>query len=241
MTVLLSLLTQEGIVFSADSRETFNQGGRLLIRDGAQKIFPLGDHILYGASGEIGMVQRVTEVLQKEFKGGHGIFNQPIESLKIRLRNWIFPILKDTADHAIRVSGYPEPVLQTIICGRTDNRHWIIEIEPRGNVEECTHRGFCAAGSGGLTGQFAVQCLAHLQIETRKLYQGKVVAYRIVDDVIRSGDPLVGGDVQMYVITPTGIQQIQGPDMQETRNMVVIWKEIEKDSLGKLKEPSENA
>jgi hypothetical protein len=96
-------------------------------------------------------------------------------------------------------------------------------------------------GSGGLTSQFAIQCLAHLEISTRRLYQGQVVAYRIVDDVIRSGDPLVGGDVQICVVTSEGVRQIDRPELQEIQNLVGIWKEIEKESLGKLKEQGGNS
>lgn len=237
MTVILSLLTQEGIVFVSDSREVFLKGGNWMTREPVQKIFPLGNSILYATSGEIGMTQRIGDELEKQFKGQSGVFKRPIEELKIRLRDWVFPIIKDTAEHSIPIRGWPEPQLHTIFSGWTDNEFWILEIDPRGNIEDCTHRGFCAAGSGGLTSQFAIQCLSHLEINRRKIYQGQVVGYRIIDDVLRSGDPFVGGDVQMWVITTNGVNRIESGKLREIHSSVVIWKEIEKDSLGKLKEP----
>ena len=36
--------------------------------------------------------------------------------------------------------GYPEPLLRTILCGWTDHKYRILEVDPRENIEEHTQR-----------------------------------------------------------------------------------------------------
>ncbi len=240
MTVLLALLTQDGVVFASDSQENFLQAGQWIARRPVQKIFFLGRSMLYGCSGEIGMTQRVKTALEASYKGSPGIFSRPIDKLILHLRDLVFPILQDVAKHTISVPGWPTPVLHTILCGfHKEEGFWIADIDPRGNVERHTHRGFCVVGSGGLTGQFALQCLAHLEIERRVMYQGQLVAYRVVDDVIRAGIPFVGGEVQMFLLTKDGVENITGSKLEDIKTNVGAWKEIEKHSLGQVKERAE--
>ena len=234
MTVLLALLTTEGIVFASDSREIFLQSGQLIARDGVQKIFPLGSHILFGTSGEVGMQQRVRDALEAKFRGQSGIFSRPVADLKMSVRDIIFPIIKDTAEHTIAVPGFPAPQLHTIFCGRTSDEYWIFEIDPRGNAEEHTKRGFCAAGSGGFVGQFTVQCLAHLSVAKMQLYKAQLVAFRIINDIIRAGILGVGGKVQITLLDSSGVRQLSQTELDDLEVNVSLWKEIENSSLGEL-------
>lgn len=236
MTVLLSLLTHEGIVFASDSQEMFFQSGQWIAREPVQKIFPLGSHILFGCSGEIGMEQRACAAMTAKFKGESGTFFKPVAELKIKIRDIIFPIIKDTFSHSVTVPGWPSPQLHTIFCGRTtNNEYWIFDVDPRGNVEEHTHRGFCATGSGGFVGQFTVQCLAHLEVPTRQLYQGQLVGYRIINDIIRAGIWGVGGRVQMFLLDTSGVRQLSEGELEDLDVTVGVWKEIESRALGELK------
>ena len=235
MTVLLALLTQEGIIFASDSQEMFFQSGQFIARQPVQKVIPLGSHILFGCSGEVGMKQRICEALEDKFRGESGIFFRPIAELKIRMRDVIFPILKDTSTHTIPISGWPTPQLHTIFCGRTSDKYWIFDIDPRGNVEEHTHRGFCATGSGAFVGQFTVQSLAHLEVATKQLYQGQLVGYRIIHDIIRAGIWGVGGNVQMFLLDTSGVRQVSPTELDDLEVNVGVWKEIENRALGELK------
>jgi 20S proteasome alpha/beta subunit len=234
MTVLLASLTTEGIVFASDSRETFLQSGQLIARDGVQKIFPLGSNILFGTSGEVGMQQRVRDALEDKFRGQRGIFSRPVADLKMSMRDIIFPIIKDTAEHTIAVPGLPAPQLHTIFCGKTNDKYWIFEVDPRGNVEEHTERGFCAAGSGGFVGQFTVHCLAHLSVARMQLYKAQLVAFRIINDIIRAGIFGVGGKVQITLLDSSGVRQLSQTKLDDLEVNVSLWKEIENSSLGEL-------
>jgi 20S proteasome alpha/beta subunit len=234
MTVLLASLTTEGIVFASDSRETFLQSGQLIARDEVQKVFALGSHILFGTSGEVGMQQRVCDALKAKFRGESGIFFRPVTELKMSMRDIVFPIIKDTTEHTTAVPGWPTPQLHTIFCGRTSDKYWIFEVDPRGNVEEHTERGFCAAGSGGFVGQFTVQCLAHLSVARVHLYKAQLVAFRIINDIIRAGILGVGGRVQITLLNSSGVRQLSQTEIDDLEVNVSLWKEIENNSLGEL-------
>ena len=62
MTIIIALMCQDGIVLASDSQGTDLEAQTKM--EVVSKIFPLGTHIAWGASGPIGLQQVTNESLQ---------------------------------------------------------------------------------------------------------------------------------------------------------------------------------
>lgn len=74
MTAIVGVLCKDGVVLGTDSSTTFTQGQFRTIEQPSDKIHIVGDRIIVAGTGQVGLGQRFTDIVQgswekKEFKG----------------------------------------------------------------------------------------------------------------------------------------------------------------------------
>lgn len=65
MTVLVGLLCKDGVVIGSDSAATFSAGQMRTIEQVTQKIDIVGDKVIVAGTGQIGLGQRFTDIVQR--------------------------------------------------------------------------------------------------------------------------------------------------------------------------------
>ncbi len=184
MTLILGLVCREGIVVLADSQETFVRAG---VKSTTQKLFRLGPSIVWGGSGDTGMVRALSQSLGKIEKGQAGTLLRPIDELGTRLHSTVNAVQKAQAEMTIQIPGLrkPPPTLHAMFCGMSkDGSAWILDVEEDGACDQHQQRGVCAIGSGEPFARFAYASLRHLSIRERSLDEALFIGYDIMDNAI---------------------------------------------------------
>lgn len=235
MTLIAGLGCSDGIVIAADSASTDTTVGT---KQPALKIRRLGKHpILYGGSGDVGLIQCVDEALQA-FPAR--LADKPFNVRK-DIKKLILPHLAEARDNHIaqRVLGLDTPpVACTLFCGIVAGSRWILEIEidGRDTLYSTSDFGYFAAiGSGKAFAQALFR--PHLYTE-RYLKNGKVMLYRILDDSILLAAGGLAHPIRMYTITTNcEINEIDKEELQNLNHTCELWREKEREALGESLAP----
>jgi len=189
MTLILAIPCTDGILVASDGQVTAG-----MVRSSGQKIFKLNDNCLWGASGEIALIQRVRERLQ-------GVNNAPLS----QLRDQIAQIVQECITELLRLDFRtqfcqkdPNSLLQlhpgdfVFIEGSPQPR--ILHVIANGTPEWITDRAF-ATGSGDL---FAYALLQKYQGRPIELEKGAVLAYKVIEEAIAVGAYGLGPPIDLW-------------------------------------------
>lgn len=201
-----------------------------------EKLSRLGaEPILYGSSGSVGLRQRIDDSL-KSFK--------PKTNLK-QLRNVIKSLCvseqKAVCDSHV---PYPDPSFHRpplailLFAGVLDGTPWILEIERNGEDTLYDEKMGCFAAIGiGKTFAHAVY-RSHLY-HARSLQEGRVQAYRVVEDAINIGATGLAEPIQISTIDAKGaVEEMQPAKLRQLKDFVNTWRAIEHESLGLALSPA---
>ncbi len=230
MTVVLAIRCADGLVMGADTQITDSDRG---MSYPARKLHLLGDHAAWGGSG----ARAVLGDLVGDFDDAAGtIIEAP--DISRALQDRVLPVLRRHYENYIEhVPGEPDskgtPSTYVLAAGYSGDDPWIVEIDPHGMVGRYEDIGFHAVGSGAPMAQQAGALLAHFRMVERSIDYGVVVAQRVLD-ALSYTSPSVGGPFDMVRITSEGVRRLDDDEIEEAREHVRRWTDLEQKMLDGL-------
>lgn len=230
MTLVLAIGYTDGLVIAADSASTDADSG--LKQSINSKVKQLGNHpILYGGSGDVGLLQKVDSALSQ--------FSPKDKVVKTRreLRRLVVPELMDAVRLHVPYPAQPYndcPSATLLFVGFQDGKPWIVEIERNGGD---THYGaefgnFAAIGSGKPLAQALFR--PHLERD-RDLELGKIFALRVAEDAIDLAMMGLARPVHVFTLDARGvITKLSDEELSKIRDSCDLWRALEREAVGRL-------
>lgn len=236
MTLVVAIGCTDGVVLAGDSAMTDTDSDT---KQPANKIKQIGNlPVLFGFSGHVGLLQKVEERLMTF---------QPKTTLKRTRQELKQLVLPELAESTKWHAPYPQqgfhqpPACILLIAGVLDGQPWILELERDGSDQMFgpDMGSFAAIGSGKPWAQAIMR--PHLMTE-RTLEQGKVFAYRVVEDSIALAASGLAKPIHMRTVAADGAVATVTQDEQEQSLSPTceVWRTLESDTVGKLFAPSSN-
>lgn len=229
MTLILAIGCEDGVVIGADSAASDAESSTQQL---VPKIKQIGDQpILYGGSGDAGLLQKVDESLCTiNLKNN-------LKNTRRELKKCILPELQESAREHVHYPQPPfhqPPIAILLFVGVLENKPWIIEVE-RDNRDTFFGKDFgyfCAIGSGKPLAQALFR--PHLHTE-RNLQLGKIFAYRVLDDAINLSAAHLDHPIHIHIIDLNGnVNELEKDELTELSVASELWRELERETVGKL-------
>lgn len=232
MTVVVAIGCTDGVVIAADSATSDPEIG--IKQPFSRKIKRIGAMpVLYGGSGDLGLLQKVSQNLEQKLK--------PCNTLN-RLRREIKRLMCEELNESakLHVPHLQHPIYRNppdavlLLVGVLADRPWILEIEKDGRDtmynEDLGY--FAAIGSGKPWAQAIFR--PYLTTE-RTLDLGKVFAYRVVEDSIDFAAGHLAMPVHVCTISLDGtITEVDQTECRAISDTCETWRELERETVGKL-------
>ena len=246
MTLVIALSCKNGIVMASDGQATVGSSGGP-IRVEAQKIFKINENTLFGASGDVGTIQKSLELikgipeLRKDLTTS--IKSVVKDKLSQLYQNEIEPIVR--FHKALQISQPLIPPIADIIIAKMqdDNKRLIWHITPDCRDEALEHQGYACTGNGDI---FAHTLLKGFDIKNMDLEEGKLLAYRTIRLAIDIGAFGLGEPIDIWTIKrekeTVNIQRLSAEELMALKDSWITWKEAEKELFKKIaiKEPDQS-
>jgi 20S proteasome alpha/beta subunit len=231
MTVVLALRCADGLVLGADSQITDADRG---LSYPARKLHPLGDRAAWGGSG----ARAVLSELEGMFDKNPG---PVVEAADVgqALQERVLPVLRRHYANFIaevpgQAKGGATPATYVLAAGyTTDDEPFIVDVDPHGLIGRYEETGFHAVGSGAAMAQQAAALLAQYRMTDRDVDHGVLAVVRVLDALDRTS-PSVGGPMNVCRITPGGARDLDEKEIEQTRERVRRWVELEQRALDEL-------
>jgi len=222
-------------VVASDSAATDTTSG---IGQPIKKISEIaGTNILWGASGDHGLVQKVRAALTE--------FRKPPASLRSCsqiLSTLIGPVLAESAKYHVPypAPGFENPPVFTGLFAGADAKAgpWILEVE-KDNRSTCYGEQmgcFAAVGSGKLLAQAVFRPHLFTPLPERDEEWAKVIAHKVVEDAVElSSARGLGLPVQMWIIRKgKKPRALKSDDLRVLGDSCEILRAEQRDALGKV-------
>jgi len=233
-TLIIAIRCSDGVVIASDSAASDAESGT---KQPIKKIRKIPEApILYGGSGSVGLLQKISEAINKFKVKQH----DDIGKIRSRLKSLIVPKLKESRELHVPYPQFPydkPPAAVVLFAGVHDKEPWILEIEKDGSDTMYDEElgGFAAIGSGKLLAQAIFR--PHL-MTPRDLSLGKVFAYRVIEDSVELAAGGLALPVQMHSISIDGkVQQIKDEELRSLADTCQGWRSLERETVGKLLSP----
>lgn len=232
MTLIIGIACTDGVVVASDSAASDLETG---VKQPIEKIKQVNTlPIFYGASGDIGLAQKIHEELTSL------TFKPSIKRYRQELRKLILPVLKESRDLHVpypqREYNCPPPVI-LLFAGILDGKPWILEIEKDGRDTLYNEEmgDFAAIGSGKPWAHAFFR--PHLYVR-RNLELGKIFAYRILEDAINIAFAGLAMPIHIYTISADlTINHIDEAELGRLADTCEGWRELERETVGTLVNP----
>ncbi|MHA1506052.1 MAG: hypothetical protein ACTSR0_02535 [Candidatus Asgardarchaeia archaeon] len=238
MTLIIALACKNGIVMASDGQATSGSAGGP-VRMPIQKIYPINKHVLFGASGSVGIIQKskaIISSLSKELDKGWDF------DLMKKVRQNLFNIYKNEIDrHMAFYQGIPKeyirnaPTADVLLCNfikkgnSTQKIIWHIEYDCYDEMLD--EIGYGCSGSGDV---FAHTLLKNYPVKDLDVKKGKLVAYRVIKEAIEIGAFGLGEPIDIWTITEKGCERATKKELMALEDTYHLWKEIEREIFEKI-------
>jgi len=230
MTLIIALNCKNGIVMASDGQATVNSAGGP-VRLPTQKIFPIGNQLLFGASGSVGTIQRSLFIMKQLLQQFEGNIDY---SVMEGVRKELFKIYKNEIDrHKQFYEGTDledirnAPIADVILCHSKGNNKIIWRIAPDCSDVLLHEIGYACTGSGDI---FAYTLLKNFNVKDLEVEKGKLVAYRVIREAIEIGAFGLGEPIDIWIINSGGkITQLSKEEIMGLSDSFAAWKETEKE------------
>jgi 20S proteasome alpha/beta subunit len=233
VTLVLAIRCREGLVLASDGQATTDAAGQPT-RQPVRKLFAIGDRIVWGAAGSLGLQQTLAAELDR--RAGELLrARDPREALA----GIVIPVQQRALRDFVALPGAAPPELACIFCwcDGPAGRPAILSI-PRTGSDHQLHGRYSAVGTGDIFAEYAMTSVAHLGTDRLTLEQAKMVSYKAVSDAISVAAAYLGPPIQMAVVTPDGAQEVAREDLDGgLSDSVDAWKVRQRESLGALGPP----
>jgi proteasome beta subunit len=229
VTVVLAVRCSDGLVIGSDSQIT--EGDRDVSYP-AQKLHPLGDHAAWGGSG----ARSVLLDLETEFSASSAAILEA-DDVGRELQSRVIPIMKHHYENFIAdvpgMEGGGGVSAYVLAAGYSNGEPFIVEVNPHGMIGRYEDIGFHAIGSGAPMAQQAGVLLAHFRMAERDVRYGVAAIVRVLN-ALELTSPSVGDPISVARITPDGAHHLDDDDLEEVRDDLTRWEELEQRALDDL-------
>ncbi len=234
MTLVIALACKDGIVMASDGQVTGGSAGGY-VRFHSQKIFKINDNVLFGASGNIGTIQRALAIVQAFSQQlMEEMDYQKMEQIRIELfkiyKNEIDrhkAFYKDTDVESIKHA----PISDIIISKFKGDESFIWHISPDCSDELLQDIGYACTGSGDV---FAYTILKNFNIKKLNVDRGKIIAFRVIKEAIEIGAFGLGEPIDIWTITDKGVKRLSTEEIEALSETYSLWKKMEEELFNKL-------
>jgi 20S proteasome alpha/beta subunit len=230
MTLVLALTASDGVVLVADGQAVGGSQGQAT-RSRAQKLGDLHGRIAYGCAGSAGLRQRVVARLEETITPED--CHASIAELRPKLLKAVNAVQHEAAAEQVQLGPWgSEPNCMEVLFGGVsgEGKPWIYEITREGADE--IHEKAEAVGSGRHYAMYALMSAEHYGLRERGLAQVRVVAYRAVDDAIRTDAQALGPPISLCVVTRESARTLEGDELAAVEQAVIAWQGHERDVFG---------
>ena len=229
MTVVLSVVCQDGVCIGADSQITDSDRG---MSYPGQKLHHMGEHAAWGGSGSRAVLGDLEKIFDEQ-----AVAICASEDIGRALQERVLPVLKHHYENFIPdVPGEDlkgGPSAYVLAAGWSPDGPWIVEVNPSGMVSRCEDIGFHAIGSGAPMAQQAGALLSHFDMVDRSVRHGVVGLVRVLD-ALRTTSPSVGLEIDVAAITADGAHHLTEEEIEAARKDVARWRDLEQKALDDL-------
>jgi proteasome beta subunit len=231
VTLVVALACQDGCVFASDGQATvYSSGGP--IKQPIQKIKKLGDHTLWGASGSLGLIQRIGARLDSvptEYK------NAGLDNLVSDISGIVYQLRGETLQRHRNLYGqerdHEAETVDLLLAEYRGGNSRILHVTRDGITEFLEEIGIGASGIGDT---FAYTILKGFNVRQLTVDAGKVLAYRVIRDAIDVGAFGLGEPIDIWVITEQGAKQMSPEEMAAIRDTHKLWMEADAETFQQL-------
>jgi len=232
MTLILAISCSDGVVMAGESAASDTETGT---KQRARKVRQLGEQpILYGGSGDVGLLQRLDECLR-------GFSNKPsLKRIRQDLRKAVVPELAEARELHVPFPQQPfhqPPTAVMLFAGIHDERPWIIEIERDGRDTAYGEElgGFAAIGSGKPWAQALFR--PHLGT-TRTLELGRLFACRVMEDAIELAAGFIAPPIYIMTVDKSGsVSEVDATTLTGVSETCELWRALERETVGRILTP----
>ena len=240
MTLVIALACKDGIVMASDGQVTGGSAGGY-VRFHSQKIFKINNNVLFGASGNIGTIQRALAIIQA--------FSQQLEEemdyqKMEQIRVELFKIYKNEIDRHKAFYKDMElesikhaPISDIIISKFQDGEAFIWHISPDCSDELLQDIGYACTGNGDV---FAYTILKNFNVKELDVEKGKLIAFRVIKEAIEIGAFGLGEPIDIWIVTDKGVKRLSTEEIEALEDSYLIWKRMEEKLFNKLYMEDEN-
>ncbi|MGC5050947.1 proteasome protein [Micromonospora sp. DT48] len=229
MTVVLAVVCSDGVVIGADSQITDSARG---LSFPARKLHPLGSHAAWGGSGARGVLNDLRPLLEDS---ATAILEAP--DIGDELQDRVLPVFKKHYEKYIpNVPGEDDGggvSAYLLAAGYSQDKPWIVEINPNGLIGRYEDVGFHAIGSGAPMAQQAGALLSHFRMIKRSVEYGVVSIVRVLEALDRTS-PSVGGPFSVAAIREEGAHHLDEKEIAKALKDAKRLRELEQEALDRL-------
>ena len=201
MTLIIAIPAKDAVIFGSDSQVTFGA----LRTTGATKIRRLNNTALWGASGELAIIQRVDEALAR-----YPQREQPLPAIRDKLAAIVKTEVEALLNLDFRTQFFntkPETLLELhpgdflFVEHREEPR--ILHVLHNGTPEWID--GFAATGNGDLFAHTLLSKYAELLPLESEI--AKLLCYKTIEEAIQVGAYGLGPPIHIWEASPHGVNQ----------------------------------
>jgi 20S proteasome alpha/beta subunit len=218
MTLVLALKARDGVVLVADGQASSSKG--IPTRTTAEKLGTLHDHVAFGCAGAAGLQQRVAANLREEISAKD--CRLPIEKLRPKLMAAVNAVQHQASAEATRRHlAVPAAGADVLFGGVSDDGPWIYEITADGEDE--VHPDAEAIGEFRHYAAYALMSARHHRLHEHELPKVRLLAYRAVNDAIRTDAKGLSEPISLCEATASGAILLGDAHKQALRDGLTIW------------------
>lgn len=203
MTLIIAIPAKDGLVLASDSQVTTGS-----VRSTEAKIHRLNDYVLWSGSGELAVIQRVTEQLESFAR-----ISEPLASIRDSLAQMIRAQLEILLQLDFRtqfVQSNPEALLQLhpadfLFVEYRGDAPRILHVLTNGTTEWVSKRP-AASGSGEMFAYALLGKYAGLSLDVER---AKLLAYKVIEEAITVGAYGLGPPIDLWTVTSEGARQLR--------------------------------
>lgn len=236
MTLILAIHCADGLVLASDGQSTVGTAGQP-VKTETEKLVVPWTGIAWGGSGPVSVIQAVERALTHDFSSRAYFDKKTPRDAMTALGNCVGKAVRDLLQSGyVQVPKDDNPSSSFLFAGETPQGPFLLEVHPNTTFTDHLSVGYAAIGSGDIFPYFALTGLRHYGVENRSLLDVKLIAVRILADVIQTaaygiGPPIHIVEIQRQDGMCGAARQLDRTDIRALTDKVTEWKSAEADFL----------
>ena len=224
MTLIIAIPAEDGVVFASDSQYTSGA-----VRSTGTKIFKLNEKALWGASGEVALIQRVSEQIET-FPKKH----QPLSTIRDALAGFVKDAVQNLLNLDFRTQFFakdPNTLLSLhmgdFLFVETQEQPTILHVLSNGTAEWIEGQ-FAATGNGDAFAHALLHKYAGCGLDCNR---AKLLAYKVMEEAIQVGAYGLGSPIDIWEVKKDGVFQAIDEEITALEDTARLLREREVEML----------